>query len=192
MLRTAFKEWAIVVDALGRGEQVFILRKGGIHEGSGGFQPEHHEFLLFPTLFHQQRASVIAAAQSRFDEIAPFLAPPELLRLEYWAKLAESRHIEDFNALRRLEGQHIWRNEVLAARFEWGREQAIFGLALRVYRLPVAVELPMLPAYGGCKSWVQIAHSVRTNGSAPVLDDVAFEAKLKGFRDALSVKVAES
>jgi UDP-N-acetylglucosamine 2-epimerase (non-hydrolysing) len=28
----AFKEWAVVVDALGRGEQTLILRKGGIQE----------------------------------------------------------------------------------------------------------------------------------------------------------------
>ncbi len=29
-MRIAFKEWMIVVDALGRGEQIIILRKGGI------------------------------------------------------------------------------------------------------------------------------------------------------------------
>ena len=40
-VRTAFKEWAIVVDALGRGRQSVILRKGGIAEGRGGFRPEH-------------------------------------------------------------------------------------------------------------------------------------------------------
>ena len=61
-MRTAFKEWAIVVDALGRGEQILILRKGGIAEGRGGFKPEHERFLLFPTLFHQQRESVLPAA----------------------------------------------------------------------------------------------------------------------------------
>ena len=33
----AFKEWAVVVDALLRGEQVIILRKGGLREGRGGF-----------------------------------------------------------------------------------------------------------------------------------------------------------
>ena len=29
---TAFKEWAIVCDALGKGQQSIIFRKGGIHE----------------------------------------------------------------------------------------------------------------------------------------------------------------
>ncbi len=57
-MRTAFKEWAIIVDALGRREQIIILRKGGISEGRDGFQMEHPQFLLFPTLYHQQRESV--------------------------------------------------------------------------------------------------------------------------------------
>ncbi|MGV3757322.1 MAG: DUF1802 family protein [Verrucomicrobiota bacterium] len=50
-MNVAFKEWAIVVDALGRGEQIILLRKGGISEGRGGFQVEHPQFLFWPTLF---------------------------------------------------------------------------------------------------------------------------------------------
>ncbi|HEY6229533.1 MAG TPA: DUF1802 family protein, partial [Verrucomicrobiae bacterium] len=66
-MRIAFKEWAVIVDALGTGRQIVILRKGGISEGRGGFQVDHPEFLLFPTLFHQQRESVLPEAQARFD-----------------------------------------------------------------------------------------------------------------------------
>ncbi|MBA2742902.1 MAG: DUF1802 family protein, partial [Chthoniobacterales bacterium] len=49
-----FKEWALVCDALGRGEQSLILRKGGIAEGRDGFAFRHSEFFLFPTFFHAQ------------------------------------------------------------------------------------------------------------------------------------------
>ena len=87
--------------------------------------------------------------------------------------------------MQRLNGLHIWREEVLAERFEWGKERAIFALVLRVHRLPLALELPMLPEYGGCKSWVQVAHDVRTEGSNPVLDDAAFQEKIQRFRSAL-------
>src|SRR5687768_11757609 len=41
LMRTAFKEWAIIVDALARGDQILILRKGGISEGREGFQIDH-------------------------------------------------------------------------------------------------------------------------------------------------------
>ena len=33
-----FKEWTLICDALGRGEQSIILRKGGIAEGRAGFR----------------------------------------------------------------------------------------------------------------------------------------------------------
>src|SRR3984957_7712562 len=155
-MRVAFKEWAIVVDALGRGEQIVILRKGGVSEGRGGFKMEHTRFLLFPTLFHQQRESVIHSAQTRYDEISPSFPPPEKLRLEYYAEVVMARQLESLDKAQALRGQHIWRDEVIAERFEWGRDKAIFALAIRVHRLPQPLALPMLPAYGGCKSWVEV------------------------------------
>src|SRR5687768_1147667 len=98
---------------------MFILRKGGIHEGKGGFKPDFDQFLLFPTLFHQQRESVIPRAQARFDEIAPYFPLPDVLRLQYWAEVLEWHQIEQENVLTELRGQHIWKDEVLAERFEW-------------------------------------------------------------------------
>ena len=37
-MRDAFKEWAVIVQALGEGRQINIFRKGGIHEGPKGFE----------------------------------------------------------------------------------------------------------------------------------------------------------
>ena len=56
----AFREWAPVVDALGRGEQIIILRKGGIRENRGEFLVDHREFWLFPTQFHEAERSITA------------------------------------------------------------------------------------------------------------------------------------
>ena len=185
-MRTAFKEWAIVVDALGRGEQIVILRKGGISEGRGGFQVEHPEFLLFPTLFHQQRESVLAHAQQRFDAMAGELPAADQVRFEFCAKVADWRCIENLSDIERLRGQHIWRDEMIVERFEWGRHKRIFVMAVRVFRLPRAVELPMASAYGGCKSWVEVLEHIDVTDAAPVLDDAAFACKLAQFTSALN------
>jgi len=185
-MRTAFKEWAIVVDALGRGEQILVLRKGGIAEGRGGFQIEHPRFLFFPTLYHQQRENVLPAAQARYDEIAPHLPPPEVLRLEFCAEVVAWRRLDSLAAVERLRGQHIWRDDVLAQRFDWGKEQAIHALAVRVSRLPQRLELPMLPAYGGCKSWIELAEDISTGTAQPVLEAATFQAKLRQFESALA------
>jgi hypothetical protein len=185
-VRVAFKEWAVVVDALLRGEQIILLRKGGLREGRGGFQIEHPEFLFFPTLFHQQRESVIPAAQARFDEIAPHFAPPEVLRLEAFARVIEWRRLESLQAARQLRGQHIWRDDVIDERFDWGRDKHIYALAVRVFYLGHKVELPVRPAYGGCKSWIELEEDVPLTGARPVLKDAAFARMLARWQKALA------
>jgi len=184
-VRFAFKEWAVVVDALGRGGQILILRKGGISEGRGGFKMEHERFLLFPTLFHQQRESVIEAAQERYDVIAPQFPPPDKLRLEYFAEVRLARRLDSPEQAAALRGQHIWRDGVIAERFDWGKEKAIFALGVRVHRLAQAIELKMLPAYGGCKSWIELEGEIETAGAEPVLTDREFESALGRMREAL-------
>src|SRR6185436_3570605 len=112
----AFKEWAVVVDALGRGEQIIILRKGGISEGRGGFQIEHNRFLLFPTLFHQQRESVLPAAQLRYDALTHRLSPSSV-HLEFFAEVVDWKLLESLDAALRLRGQHVWRDVGIRERF---------------------------------------------------------------------------
>jgi len=181
----AFKEWAVVVDALLRGEQIVLLRKGGLREGRGGFHIEHPEFLLFPTLFHQQRESVTPTAQARFDELAPHFPPPETLRVEGFARVIEWRRLESLEAARQLRGQHIWRDDVIDERFDWGREKHIHALAVRVFRLDKPLELPMRPAYGGCKSWIELEVEVPIKGARPVLAEAEFADRLAQFQKAL-------
>jgi hypothetical protein len=185
-VRWAFKEWAVIIDALGRGEQIIILRKGGLREARGGFRVEHAEFWLFPTYFHQQRASVLPRAQRRFDEIASGFSKANV-RLQFYARMEEWRRLDSLAAAQRLRGQHIWREDVIAERFDWGREKQIFALALRVFRLREPVELPMRPAYAGCKSWVELKHDPSTEFAAPVLDERCFADKLRRFRAQLDV-----
>jgi hypothetical protein len=184
-MRAAFKEWAVVVDALGRGDQILILRKGGISEGRGGFKLEHPRFFLFPTLFHQQRESVNPSAQARYDALAPHFPPADKLRLEYFAEVEMAEPLHSLSAAMALRGQHVWRDEVIEQRFDWGRDKLIFAVAARVFRLPNALELPMLTAYGGCKSWVELEPEIATEGGRPVLTDAEFADRLGKLRMAL-------
>jgi hypothetical protein len=185
VMRIAFKEWAVIVDALGIGRQIVILRKGGISEGRGGFQVDHPEFLLFPTLFHQQRESVLPEAQARFDQL--ILPTPEILRLEYFCRVVSWRKLDSLTAAQALEGQHVWKLEVIAERFEWGRSKAIFALAVRTYKLPQPIDLPMSPSYGGCKSWIELEQDIDPAGAGPVLSEAEFAERLKQFESSLEV-----
>jgi hypothetical protein len=188
-MRIAFKEWAVIVDTLGRGEQIVVLRKGGISEGPGGFQVEHPAFFFFPTLYHQQGESVLPAVEERFrkrfHELVGEMPGPATIRIEYHAQVISWRKIESLEMARQLHGQHVWKDEVIAQRFAWGKDRNIFALALRVSKLAQPAELPMSPAYGGCKSWVELERDLETDESQPVLSDEAFRERLEFFRQAL-------
>jgi hypothetical protein len=40
----------------------------------------------------------------------------------------------------------------------------------------------MVAAYGGCKSWVELAEEINIEGAQPVLSDKDFERKLAAFK----------
>lgn len=81
----------------------------------------------------------------------------------------------------------MWKDAVIEQRFEWGRSQGVYALAVRVHRLAQPVELPMLKEYGGCKSWIEVAEEIPDAGAEPVLSDDAFRAKLAAFTSALNL-----
>ena len=56
-LNVAFKEWAVVCQALAAGRQSVILRKGGIAEEGGIFRPEYKVLVLSDLLPRTSPAS---------------------------------------------------------------------------------------------------------------------------------------
>jgi hypothetical protein len=76
-----------------------------------------------------------------------------------------------------LRGQHIWKDSVIEDRFGYGKNNGIHLIVARIYRLPVPVTLPMLPGYGGCRSWVELERALPTERLVPVLSDAEFASK---------------
>src|SRR5919112_5306685 len=101
MESVGFKEWALVCEALGRGEQTILLRKGGIAEGREGFGFRHDEFFLFPTFFHEQLVKVRTA-----EAEIPAARPGEI-EIRYFAKLEAQKEITDWRQVVALEPFHI-------------------------------------------------------------------------------------
>lgn len=178
----AFKEWAVVVKALGEGRQILILRKGGIHEKHGEFTVEHREFFLFPTLFHQQNEMIVAEARADFGAMQPGAG---VVPIQFYATAELVAEVDDAAKVKALRGLHIWTATTIEQRYEWGRKQGIHLIAVRVYRLPAAEKVPMHESYGGCKSWVELQQPVATIGAVPVLSDEVFQQKLAEIQRAL-------
>jgi len=181
----AFKEWAVVVDALGRGEQIVILRKGGIHEQRGEFRAEHRAFWLYPTQFHEAEQSVIPSKRPAVREITA-AARPDVVEIEFFAEITAVHQMVNAALLRKLQGRHIWSEQVLQQRFEFGREPGLHALVVRVYRATSPVQLPIIPQYGGCKSWIELAMTPATTVLTPAVSDAEFAQQNAEITDILS------
>jgi hypothetical protein len=151
----AFKEWGCIVDALGKGKQSIILRKGGIDEdGSGDFELKDKKFILYPTLFHQSD-EMIKPSWKPFLNDTRFHTIPDKVEIKYYVHVADVQVITDWEQLKKLEAFHAWNEEVIKERFErWGN--SIHLLIVQVCAFGASFSLDILPEYGGCKSWIEI------------------------------------
>lgn len=183
-MKTAFKEWAVICQALAEGRQALILRKGGIVEAGGEFRPDQPEFLLFPTFSHQSPDSVVPDARSLLETAMADEPEAGEVVFRHYAVVADALRVKDLAAVLRLRGQHIWSDEVIEERFHRWRD-SIYALIVRVYRLPRGVVLPLEEDYTGCKSWVELARDVPVDGSSPVLSDDEFARRHHAIRAAL-------
>jgi hypothetical protein len=174
MLSIAFKEWAVICRALAEGRQSLILRKGGIAEEGGQFRPEHDRFLLYPTFFHEQHRTGIK------PDLLPLLDAAEAdrpqtgtIRFTHFGVAESVLHFSNLDDALALDPYHGWTADTVRQRFHY-RTPGLFALVVRVYRPPGAAGVPERPEYTGCKTWVELAEAVPTDGAAPVLRDEAF------------------
>ena len=178
----AFKEWAAVVAALGAGAQTIILRKGGISEGRGGFDPGRADrFWLFPTAFHAQReklrpeAARFFPSESAPDALAAVASGVAAPRIDTYADLVAHRFVADWAEVAALAPQHLWTEATVRERFDWARPAGLHVLLVRVRRLATPLALPVGLDLGGCKSWIDLPlGDPAVHASRPALEDDAF------------------
>ena len=167
---TALKEWSSVVAALGRGEQVILIRKGGIADPQFGVEAER--FYLYPTYFHQGESE----------------ARPSVT-VTHWCEVVRTWVIRDLDTLRRLEPLVNIPWETLEARYRFRPDQALYVMAVRTWRLAQPAEVPYREDYGGCRSWVSVEDEIDVDGSVPVLGEAELQAKIESVEALLSVAV---
>jgi hypothetical protein len=179
MLSVAFKEWAVICAALASGRQSLILRKGGIAEEGGVFKPEHSEFLLYPTFFHEHRNGVKPEFLPLLEDAEAAKPPAGTIRFTHFVRVELVSHLTDLGAALALDSLHAWTPDVVKQRFHY-RAPGLFALTVRVFRLAKPADVIERPEYAGCKTWVHLDSPIDTTGTQPVLSDEQFAAVTKG------------
>ena len=166
---TALKEWKSVIDALGRGEQIVLIRKGGLADDNFGIEAER--FYLFPTNYHDAGGSELSHVP-----------------ITHWAEVVKTWQIRDAALLPSLVSLTILDAEAIETRYRFRPDQAINIIAVRAHRLAKPADIVMKPEYSGCRSWVSLDDEIDIDGSTPALSD----AKLQAQIDAIDALLADT
>ncbi len=183
--RVAFKEWAVTVHALAAGQQLVLVRKGGIREEGHTFRVEEPRFLLYPTYEHQRADLLQPAYRPNLDAVVAVAPPADRVRIDHWAEVVDVCQTRDATDVAALAPHFLWTQAYAQERLRWRPKQPLYVLLLRVFRLAEAHTLPLLPAYLGCKSWVELDTPVSLEGMTPVLAEAEFAARRAAVRAAL-------
>jgi hypothetical protein len=182
----ALKEWAGAVKALEKGEQILIMRKGGIREETRDFQVESDSFYFYPTYEHQKQELFKGAYRHYMAETLENWSPEqEAVSITSYAEVVEDIQVHTKEQLALLAPYHIWTDRFAEERLHWKRKNPLHVLVLRVYTLAQPIQIPINPAYIGCKSWLRLETELPNVERHPVLSDTAFEQRLQSIRNTL-------
>jgi hypothetical protein len=179
-MSVAFKEWAVVCEAIGSGRQSIMLRKGGIAEGRDGFAFKHREFFLFPTWFHEQLEKTTLPVGTTL--------PPQLegeIEIRYAVTLEWSRLVTDASRLPTLRPFHILHDSVVEERFRYDEVPGIHVGFVRGFRLASSCLLAMQKGFGGCRSWLDLP-GLEGVELVPVITDEVHAARCSALESALA------
>lgn len=184
MLNIPLKEWSATIHALASGDQLFLLRKGGIRESNRHFEMAHRRFLLYPTHFHEADRLLKPEFQHLVDYDVP--VADDTVTFTAWAEVADVLSVNHAEQMEALSDLHVWTDEFVNKRIAWKPLYAADLILLRTYRLTDPVQIPIVPHHKGCKSWVDIDPLIDLTASFPAIPNEQWEDRLREIRLLLS------
>src|SRR5688572_28479284 len=123
--RTALKEWAVLADAMARGEIVAMVRKGGIREQRAGFAVRHDRFLLYPTFFHEKAQELADRFRDRLASADGRRPPEGVIRLEQVADVVAVWQVQELDRLRAIADLHGLAWPAVESRFHYRQRPGV-------------------------------------------------------------------
>lgn len=180
---TALKEWAAVISALRAGDQVVLVRKGGIADPEFGVEAER--FYLFPTYLHQKEKQFRSEHLHHFTATDRAGGEPDEVTIDTWCEVAGVWRVTDLELLWKLGDRVIFTGETFEERYRFRPDQAVHVIAVKAFDLPDGVMVRNLPLYAGCRSWISVEEEIDVTGSTPAISDEVLEAKLASIESVL-------
>ena len=99
---------------------------------------------------------------------------PETIRIGSFAQITNIFLVADQTTVNALLPFHIWNEQFISDRLKWKPRQPLYILLLRTYKLAQIQTILYDSAYGGCKSWIDLAQSIALDDAAVVFNDATY------------------
>jgi len=161
--KSVIKEWAPVVEALGKGKQIILIRT---------YQPAYDDFLLYPTYTFLRRPDIRNQLRTGIVNNAGRIQARTTVEIDYYAKVIGLISFrQNPTLLRDIEWSHIWTSDHLSSYVGYG--EGIVWL-LRVYRL----NKPFLTQPLGGQVYSSLNELPISLDCAPVLSENEFMSRV--------------
>ena len=191
-LRTALKEWAVLTQAMGEGQILAMVRKGGIRERRAGFVVRHDRFFLYPTWFHEKEAELAERFRPRLAGAHAQRPQEGTIRIDLVCDVAAVWRVDELDRLDGIASEHGLTASAVASRFHYRNEPGVQVVAVRVSRLREPVVIPEVKRYLGCVSWVALDEPIPAEDARPVVPDADFARRLDALVEILGVASSSS
>ena len=173
----ALKEWATVLEAMAKGEQLVLIRKGGLIEPGSGFEVLSPDFVFYPTFEHQAVNYLREQYRGYFELASHARAPEGKVTFQVYGQAVHSVQTLDASIIDRLTAYHCYNRDFLTQRLKWQPDQPLAIVIVRAFKMVEPVTISVAPQYAGCKSWVELEAPVFLGALKPVFDDATFARK---------------
>src|SRR5262245_32931592 len=185
MERTALKEWAVLVDAMARGDIIAMIRKGGIREQRAGFSVRHDRFVLYPTFFHEKVGELAPRFRENLEEAHAMRPDEGTVRIAHVADVVGLWTVTELEKLRAIDAEHGLAWSAVESRFHYRDNPVVQVVAVRVGALKEPVVVPELRRYQGCVSWVALDNPISVSETTPAVDAETLRARVSDIERAL-------
>lgn len=187
-VRTALKEWAVLVDAMARGDIIAMVRKGGIREQRAGFSVRHERFLFYPTFFHEKAQEVAPRFRGELASAEQSKPDAWTIRIAHVADVLGVWTVTELERLRAIDSEHGLDWSAVSSRFHYRDRPVVQVVAVRVSALPTPVVVPELRRYQGCVSWVALDEGIDVRNATPTVDPALIQKRLRQIEQALGAR----
>ncbi len=166
-----------MLEAMNKGEQAVLIRKGGLIEPGSGFEVIARDFVFFPTFEHQAVNYLREPYRGYFELASRSRAPEGKVSFQIYGQAVHSVQTRDASVIDRLTPYHCYNHDFVTQRLKWQPAQPLAIVIVRVFRMQAPVTVAVAPQYAGCKSWVELEAPITLGELTPVLDDAIFAQK---------------